>query len=540
MVDNELLAAFVTELDALRAQGREFSRAYPDIAARLDISDERSADAQVERLVEATAFLAARLRLMIEKSATELPLSMLSLMAPSLVEPVPSFAVLELDGGTETQEIERGTRFDARLGAGSLVCWSSAMQVAVAPMRVRVRRLGESGGNPDGIGVRVTGQIPTPLTFHLGRNERTGAALMDAFSEDLAAVEVVPEGGEPVSVPTRQVRIRGFAREDAALPPRPATHPAHRVVTEFLVFPEKFRFVTLNAPGLRSGDEIRFRFSRALALPGELDPNIVSVNRLPVVNLWRTVSAPVDVDGRRLEYPMRVDAVRYRTVECHSVESLDVYSGGQAEAQRLDPVSSLGNVRGTAVQWGTRRDMSRTGSQLYLYFRGLDYSTLGRRQMLATGNVYASNRETAQYLQNGAPVVPVDPTGGWRGRVAGAPTPYLPGLDGAEALETMIGYLNSGMIGLVGEARRGVLQDYLKRFPGASRAPWIDGLRGVSAQPVMVTRGRQQQAGVGLSISYDASTYPGTSRGMVKRVLGQLFDSQRGLNRVESLAVDAN
>lgn len=539
MVDNELLAAFVAELDALRTQGRDFARAYPDVASRLDISDQRSADAQVERLVEATAFLAARLRLMIEKSATELPLSMLTLIAPSLVEPVPSFAVLELDGGTEAQEIERGTRFDARLGAGSLVCWSTAMRVAVAPTRLHVRRLGESAGNPDGIGVRVTGQVPAPLTFHLGRNERTGAALMDAFSEDLAAVEVVPEGGEPVSLPTRQVRVRGFTRDDAALPPRPATHPAHRVVTEFLVFPDKFRFVTLNAAGIRSGDEIRFRFSRALPLPGQLDPDIVGVNRVPVVNLWRTVSAPVDVDGRRLEYPVRVDALRYRTVECHSVESLDIYQGGQAAGQRLDPVFSLGNLRGTPVQWGTRRDMTRTGSQLYLYFRGLDYGTLGRRQMLATGNVYASNRDIAQYLQNGTEAVPVDPTGGWRGRMVAAPTPYLPGLDGSDALETMIGYLNSGMIGLVGEARRGVLQDYLKRFPGASRAAWIEGLGGVTAQPVMVTRGRQQQAGVGLSISYDASSHPGTSRGMVKRVLGQLFDSQRGLNRVESLAIDA-
>ena len=540
MMDNELLSAFVGELDALRVEAGEFAKAYPDVATELDIGAYRSSDAQVERVIEAVAFLAARLRLMIEKNATELPLSMLSVIAPNLVEPVPSFAVVELEGGADALEIRRDTRFDARLGAGSLACFSAAMNVTVAPMEVRTRRLDATAGYPDGIGVQVIGRVPSPLTLHLGTNERNAAPLMDAITESLAEIEVMSEGAEPVRFPARQLRIRGFGRDDAALPVRPATHPAHRVVTEFLVFPGKFRFVTLDVEGLNSGDEIRFRFTRPMAFPGQVDADLISVNRLPVVNLWRTVSAPVDVDGRRLEYPVRVAAPRYRAVECHSVESLDVYQGGQTAAQRLDPVFGFGNLRGTAIQWGTRRTTSGTGSGVLLYFRGLDYGRLGRQQLLATGNVLASNGDIAQNLQIGTPMPPVDPAGGWQGRLVSTPTPYMRGLDGANALEMMIGYLNSGMVGLVGETRRGVLQDYLRRFPGGRRAAWIEGLSGVEARPVMTTRGRQQIAGVGLVIGYDASSYPGTSRGMVKRVLGQLFDSQRGLNRVEELEIDAS
>lgn len=539
MMDNELLAAFVSELDALRVHGRDFARAYPEVAARLDIGDQQSSDAQVERVIEATAFLAARLRLMIERSATELPLSMLSLIAPALVEPVPSFAVMELSGGMEPHVVERNTRFDAQLGAGSLICFSTAMKIIAAPVGVTVRRLDPSAGSADGIAIGLVGPVPSPLTLWIGKNERTAAALMDAITENLAGIEVVREGADPTQLPTRALHIHGFGREDAALPPRPATHPAHRVMTEFLVFPDKFRFVSLQANGLRSGDEVRLRFARPINLPGALEPDVIGVNRIPVVNLWRTVSAPVDVDGRRLEYAVRVDALRYRTVECHSVEAVDIFRGGQATAERLDPVYSLGELRGSAIQWGTRRSMSRTGSDLYLYFRGLDYGTLGRRQLLANGDVLASNRDIAQYLQAGTPAAALDPSGGWRGRLSGVPTPYLAGLEGAKALETMVGYLNSGMVGFVGEARRGVLQDYLKRFPGAERAPWIDGVRGATMQSVMATRGRQPIAGVGMTISYDAASYPNTSRGMVKRVLGHLFDSQRGLNRVEQLTVNA-
>ena len=54
----------------------------------------------------------------------------------------------------------------------------------------------------------------------------------------------------------------------------------------------------------------------------------------------------------------------------------------------------------------------------------------------------------------------------------------------------------------------------------------------------MVTRGRQQQSGVALMIDYDAERYANTSEGMVKRVLGQLFDSQRGINRIEDIVIN--
>lgn len=541
MVDNELLTAFISEMDALRVHGRDFARTYPDVASRLDIGAQQSADAQVERVIQATAFLAARLRLMIERNATELPLSMLSMIAPALVEPVPSFALLQLEGGSEEHEIKRHVRFDARLGTGSPVCLSTTMGIVAAPLRVMSRRLPGAGQFPDGIGVRLLGVVPQTITLCLGKNERTAAALLDAFVEHMATIEVVREGGGSRRLPTQAVRVRGFTPDDAALPVRPATHPAHRVVTEFLAFPNKFRFISVQVPGLRSGDELRFRFLRPIALPtGQLDSDVIGVNMVPVVNLWPTVSSPIDVDGRRLEYPVRAEAVRYRRLECHSVESVDIMQGGRSEAVRLDPVHSLGALQGTSMQWGTRRSMSRSGSQLYMYFRGLDYGSLGRRKFLATGNVLASNQDMAAYLQAGAPATAVDPSGGWRGRLANVPTPYLPGLDGARALETMIGYLNSGMVGFIGEARRGALQDYLKRFPAADRAPWIDGLRGATMRPVMVARGGRSHAGVGLSINFEAANYPNTSKGIVKRVLGQLFESQRGLNRVEQLTVHAD
>ena len=110
MIDDKLLDAYVAELEALPGHGRNFALSYPDIVSRLDISSRRSKDPQVERVVESAAFLAARLRLMIENNATELPLAMLSLIAPSADQ---------LVSGTEERFVPRGSRFDCMVSGGA-------------------------------------------------------------------------------------------------------------------------------------------------------------------------------------------------------------------------------------------------------------------------------------------------------------------------------------------------------------------------------------------------------------------------------------
>ncbi len=539
MIDSKLLDAYVAELEALRAHGRDFALTYPDIASRLDIGPRRSRDPHVERVIESAAFLGARLRLMIESSATELPLAMLSVIAPALVEPVPSMAVMQLQGGSEPQSVPRGARFDCTVGGGALVCFTSTMATTVTPLALRTRRLDPADGYADGISVRLVGRPPERLLMCIGNNEHTAAALMDALAESLAAIEIVrSDGSAPLRVPLTNLRIHGFANDDAALPVRPASHQAHRAITEFLVFPEKFRFVSLVGAPLEQGAEIRFRFNAPVPLPPVTPPDLITVNRVPVVNLWRSAGTPVDIDGRKLEYPVRVDALRYRTVECHSVETVELYSSGVSRGQRLDPVVAFGELRGTAVRWGVRRNVSKNGGEVLLYFQGLDYTTLGRQRTLATTSVLASNRDIAQYVRTGTDLTPVEGLGSWRGSLATAPTVFRPALVGARAMETMIGYLQSNMVGLSADSRGSSLGRYLKRFPGAENAGWIDGIGNIIHRPVVALRRGQPQPGVKLAVNFDSQSYPTTSRAMIKRILAHLFESQRGLNRVEEVVVN--
>ena len=178
--------AYVGELEALRLHGRELAESFPDVAARLDIGPRRSRDPHVERVVESAAFLAARLRMHLEEQSTELPMALLSILAPTLLEPVPAMAIGELRGGSEAQRIPKGSRFDLRFGQFPLVCLSTTMDITAAPLSIRIKRLGGQGNYADGISLRLIGKPPPTLQFFVGNNAFNAAALLDALAGNLA------------------------------------------------------------------------------------------------------------------------------------------------------------------------------------------------------------------------------------------------------------------------------------------------------------------------------------------------------------------
>ena len=536
MTDHRLLSAYVGELEALRVHGRELAESFPDVAARLDIGPRRSRDPHVERVVESAAFLAARLRLQLEDQSAELPMGLLSILAPTLQEPVPAMAIADLHGGSETQRIARGTRFDLSFGQLPLVCLSTTMAVTAAPYSIRIDRA-DTGNMPDGISLKLFGRPPPTLDLYIGNNPLNAALLIDALADDLVAIEVVPpDGGDATRLPTSSLRILGFHPDEAALPVRPASHESHRLVTEFIAFPEKFSFVSLAGAGFAHGTEIRLQFSQPLPFDHELPRDLITVNRVPLINLWPTAGTPFNIDGRQLEYPIRVDAQRYRVAECHSVEDMHLYGAGDSHGVRLDPLLATGDIQDTAIRWGVRRTVSPAGGEVMVYFKGLDYRTMGRQGNLAAPRLLASNGDLPRRARVGESLLAVDGLGGWQARLATVPTTYHPAMVDAQAMRTLISYMQSSLHSLASDGC-GYLRPFLRKFPGADTASWIDGIGRVTVQPVVANHDGIPRPELRVFLSFDATRSPTTSRTLVKRVLATLFDSQRSLNRVEQLVV---
>ena len=543
MIDDLLLSAYVAELQALGTHGAEFAREYPDIASELDIASRTSRDPSVERVVESTAFLAARLRLLIESNSAELPLTVLSMLAPVLIEPVPSMAVVGLEGGTEPRTLERGARLDYRSGAESLFCFATTMETVLSPLRLTVRRAAPPAGALDSLSVRLDGEIPSRLHLYLGRNRLSATVLLDATGKSLVGIELrrpAASGTASVSIAPTSLRFQGFSSADRALPDRPGSPRSYRLVTEFVNFEEKFRFISIDLPEAASGSTLVFHFSRRLPLRDDELDGTFSVNRVPAVNLWPATGTPFELTGRSLEYPVRVDAKRHRSVETHSVERVELFEASGRSALIVDPLVAASRRSESPIQWGIKRAISRSGAEVYLYFRGLDYQQLGRERILVSPRVLASNGALAQEARSGTELFPTESIAEWRARLLTVPTPYRPALADTEAMRVLSAFVQSSLRGLAQNEGQRSLRDYLRRFPGARDASWIEAIRRVSLRGVVAMRDGRPSVGTRASIAFDASHAPTASIVTVERVLKRLFDAHRGLNSVEEVVLLAS
>ena len=85
---------YQSELSALRQLGRRFSERNPALAPFLATGGQ---DPDVERLLEGFAFLTGRLRQKLDDELPELTHSLMQLLWPNYMRPLPSFSILQFD-----------------------------------------------------------------------------------------------------------------------------------------------------------------------------------------------------------------------------------------------------------------------------------------------------------------------------------------------------------------------------------------------------------------------------------------------------------
>src|SRR5919201_5574151 len=110
--DDDLLFYYDRELTFLRQMGAEFAEKYPKIASRLVLEPEKCEDPHVERLLEAFAFLAARVHLKIDDEFPEISEALLTVVYPQLVRPIPSMTIVEFQPDPEKGKLTTGMLID--------------------------------------------------------------------------------------------------------------------------------------------------------------------------------------------------------------------------------------------------------------------------------------------------------------------------------------------------------------------------------------------------------------------------------------------
>src|SRR5215216_1537901 len=107
---DDLLEFYERELTFLRRLGAEFAERYPKVAGRLLLEPSKCEDPYVERMLEAFAFLSARVHLKLEDDFPEVSEALLATIYPQYIRPIPSMSVVQYHLDPEQGKLTTGLR----------------------------------------------------------------------------------------------------------------------------------------------------------------------------------------------------------------------------------------------------------------------------------------------------------------------------------------------------------------------------------------------------------------------------------------------
>jgi type VI secretion system protein ImpG len=377
---DELLLYYERELDYLRKSAAQFAEKHPKVASRLVLEPTKCEDPHVERLLEAFAFLAARVHLKLDDEFPEITEALLSVVYPQLVRPIPSMSVVEfqLDPTkgkmTSALKIDRNTQLYSKPINGVPCSFRTCYNTTLWPISVAAAELrAPSQLSPPvksldspwairlelqcGKDVTLSSLQPDKLRFYLDGEGGLVNTIYELLFSRLNRIVVrdLSAGSKaaPLSLPASSLRAVGFGPDEGMVPYPSSSFAGHRLLMEYFAFPEKFFFIDIGGldaiaeAGFKDKIEIIFLLSevegtgRVQRLELELSKKTFRLGCTPIVNLFEQVAEPIQLNQRRVEYPVVPDVRRPYAVEIFSIDEVSGIDSSSQKITRYEPFYSL-------------------------------------------------------------------------------------------------------------------------------------------------------------------------------------------------------
>ena len=401
MIDPRLKDYYEEELRFLRRLGAEFAQQHEEIADGLRLEPNRCDDPHVERLLEGFAFLAARIHRRIDDDLAEVGQSLLTLVYPHYLRPIPSMSVVEFQpdpdqgGPSSGFRIEAGRSLVAPPTRGVRCRFRTCYDTTLWPVEVVQAKwqapheldLG-SHSRELTAGLRLRLKCQGDLTFQeLGGLESLrfflngDLTLVSALYEalDNACTGVLLRSGEEggrgptARLPRESLRPVGFAEDEGLLPYPGRSFLGFRLLQEYFTFPYKFFFIDLmGLDRLRTvaqGNTAEVVFligplegpDRDQALSRFVNKDTIRLGCTPVVNLFEGESEPVRLNQKRTEYNLRARGSKEFPPEIFSVDEVSAVTPSAPRRIPFASFFSYGNREageGPGRFWHERRHAS--------------------------------------------------------------------------------------------------------------------------------------------------------------------------------------
>lgn len=363
---------YQSELTALRQLGRRFAERSPALAPFLGQSGR---DPDVERLLEGFAFLTGRLRQKLDDELPELTHSLMHLLWPNYMRPLPSFSILQFEPLAHVApplQVKRETPVDSRPVDDVRCKFRTCYATEISALDLNALNYSVMGeGAVLSLRLEMTGdgyfgelQLEH-LRLHLSGERYISQMLYLCLLRNLQGVELVPLDArqqpfkmgiadKPLTFKLRpeQVQPVGFAEEEALIPYPLNTFRGYRYLQEYFAFQDKFLFVDVDGLGVLKqmpadiakqvrGLEMRFTLHKSDIQ--RLRPTLDNVKLYctPIVNLFEHDALPIRLDGKQDEYLLLPAEYDLENCGVFAVETVTGWKPGGLGYQAYVPFESF-------------------------------------------------------------------------------------------------------------------------------------------------------------------------------------------------------
>lgn len=587
---DELLEYYESELSWLRQMGAEFADKYPKVASRLLLGANTCEDPHVERLLEGFAFLSARVHLKLDDDFPEITESLLNVLYPHYLRPMPSMTVVEfaVDPAqgklTGNLTIPRNSLLYSKPVDGVPCKFRTSYETTISPVRVSQAKwrapqlLKPALKAPDAVAACSVELTCFPdvnfkalklqsLRFYLNGESNLIHTLYELLLNNTLRIVVRnPDDtkGRLIELPASVLRAVGFEKEEAIIPFPRRSFTGYRLLQEYFAFPEKFFFLDLNGLDVLTSEiftnkaEVIFliapfeRADRQQPLELNVSDRTFKLACSPIINLFEQSAEPVLLEQTKFEHPVIPDVRRRNALEIFSIDDVMTASPDRREVIHYQPFygSHHGRVAKAQTFWhANRRPSTRANDEGTEMFISLVDSTSRSARTGAdtlTVRCTCTNRDLPSRLpwgnengdfdlESGAGVKKIislrKPTSSLR-------PPLRRGLQWR-----LISHLSLNYLSLVEEGR-GALQDILRLYnfnDETSLERQISGIANISSKRhfarVVSEHGISFARGIRVEMEFDEELFVGSGVFLFASVLEQFLGLYTSLNSFSQLVV---
>lgn len=553
------------ELRMLRTLAGQFAEQHPSLAPLLRGP---SADPDVERLLEGTAFLTADVRRKLDDEFPEILHALAAVVCPQHLQPVPASTIVAFTPRTnlkQTLKVAAGTHLDSVPVNGEPCRFRTCYGVDVAPLRVvdvaEVARPQGSGGlveirlSLEAKDVALDSLKIDKLRLYLGGELTEAMDLYALLTQQLREIHV--EAGNRLNVlPASAIRPVGWGEGEQLLPRPRNSLPAFGALQDYFLFPEKYLFLDLDLSGwsARGGQRLEIGFhceTGSVPLP-PLGRERFVLHAAPAVNLFAHEAEPLMLDHRQAELLLRPSGNQGGAggqggqggqMWIFSVDAVEGIARGAGGKRLYRPFSAVADGSQPVYQTAFRPSVLSEGADTYLAVALPPQQPLADREILKVLLTCCNGNQPENLLPGDIRVPTRDTPELVDFTNLTAPTPARRPPLGSELMWQLIGHLSLNYLSLADASN---LRSLLRHYAGAGdRARDLANHRRIDAiTDLQVSPDERLHAGAfvrgqQLSLRWRADRFAGEGdKVLFGSILNRFFASCAAINSFTALSAE--